>query len=60
MTITRGFIAGVAGVDGGGYLAADGYPTDAFAMEIPAGAVFQQRGFLIKRTDRPVTPKKPK
>ena len=30
---------GVAGVDGRGYLAADGYPTDDFAMEIPAGAV---------------------
>jgi hypothetical protein len=47
---------GVAGVDGRGYLAADGYPTDDFAMEIPAGAVSSQRGFLIKRTDRPVTP----
>jgi hypothetical protein len=47
---------GVAGVDGRGYLAADGYPTDDFAMEIPAGAVSSDRGFLIKRTDRPVTP----
>ncbi len=47
---------GVAGVDGRGLLASDGYPTDAFDVSVPAGAFSSNYGLLIKRTDMPVTP----
>ncbi len=45
---------GIAQVDGG---SADGScPTDAFAVQVPAGAVDSNLGLLIARTDTPATP----
>jgi len=49
---------GTVGVDGNGAKAADGYPTDAFAIRVPAGAIDagKRYGLLVKRTDMPNTP----
>jgi hypothetical protein len=44
---------GVVGITGNGRAAADGYPTDPFAMRIPAGAMDQEFGLVITETDRP-------
>lgn len=45
---------GVAGIDGRGFKAADGYPTDDFAVDVPPGAVTSNVGMLLTETYRPV------